>query len=240
MQPIHRPVRSFVRRQGRITPAQERAFASLMDRYGVPAEPEQIDLTALFGRAAPTLLEIGFGTGEALAAFVRAHPDWNALGIEVHQPGVGRLLNAIEREALLHVRVHADDAVPFLMTRLPPGQIDRIHVFFPDPWPKKRHQKRRLIQPDFVALLARQLKPGGVLHLATDWEDYALQMADVLAGQPELINTRSDGPYIPRPPERPLTRFEQRGQRLGHGVWDLCCCRAPEGGGRAAHEKAGD
>jgi len=240
MQPIHRPVRSFVRRQGRITPAQERAFAGLMDRYGVPAEPEQVDLAALFGRAAPTLLEIGFGTGEALAEFARTHPDWNALGIEVHQPGVGRLLNAIEMEALTHVRVHADDAVPFLATRLRPGQIDRIHVFFPDPWPKKRHQKRRLIQPDFLALLARQLKPGGVLHLATDWEDYALQMADVLAGQPELINTRSDGPYIPRPPERPLTRFEQRGRRLGHGVWDLCCRRAADGGERAATEPAGD
>ena len=222
-----RPVRSFVRRQGRMTPAQERAFTTLMDCYAVPAQPETVDLPELFGRVAPTLLEIGFGTGEALVEFARTHPDWNALGIEVHQPGVGRLLNAVDKEGLAHVRVHAEDAVPFLSNRLRPSQLDRIHVFFPDPWPKKRHHKRRLIQPDFIALLSRHLKPGGVLHLATDWEEYAYQMAEVLGNRPELASASQEA-FIPRPPERPLTRFEQRGRRLGHGVWDLCCTRASD------------
>lgn len=222
MHPPIRPVRSFVRRQGRMTLAQARAFATLMDRHGVPAEPHAIDLSVLFGRPAPALLEIGFGTGEALAGFAQSHPDWNVLGIEVHQPGVGRLLNTLEREALAHVRVHAEDAVPFLSQRLRPGQLDRIHVFFPDPWPKKRHHKRRLIQPAFIQLLSSHLKPEGVLHLATDWEEYAIQMAEVLTDRAELVSENDASPFTPRPPERPLTRFEQRGQRLGHGVWDLC------------------
>ena len=222
MHPPIRPVRSFVRRQGRMTLAQQRAFATLMERHGVPAEPEAVDLSALFGRPAPALLEIGFGTGEALIDFAQRHPHWNVLGIEVHQPGVGRLLNAIEKLTLSHVRVHAEDTVPFLSQRLRPGQLDRIHVFFPDPWPKKRHHKRRLIQPAFIGLLCTHLKPDGVLHLATDWEEYAIQMAEVLAGRAELVSENDASPFMPRPPERPLTRFEQRGQRLGHGVWDLC------------------
>ncbi len=217
-----RPVRSFVRRQGRMTLAQERAFATLMDRYGVPAKPHAVDLSVLFGRPAPTLLEIGFGAGEAVAGFAQSHPEWNVLGIEVHQPGVGRLLNTLEREALAHVRVHAEDAVPFLRERLYPAQLDRIHIFFPDPWPKKRHHKRRLIQPAFIALLCMHLKPDGVLHLATDWEEYAIQMAEVLAGRAELVSETDASPFTPRPSQRPLTRFEQRGQRLGHGIWDLC------------------
>lgn len=222
MHPPIRQVRSFVRRQGRMTLAQERAFATLMDRYGVPAKPHAVDLSVLFGRPAPTLLEIGFGAGEAVAGFAQSHPEWNVLGIEVHQPGVGRLLNTLEREALAHVRVHAEDAVPFLRERLHPAQLDRIHIFFPDPWPKKRHHKRRLIQPAFIALLCMHLKPDGVLHLATDWEEYAIQMAEVLAGRAELVSETDASPFTPRPPQRPLTRFEQRGQRLGHGVWDLC------------------
>lgn len=228
MQPLLRPVRSFVRRQGRMTLAQQRAFATLMDRHGVPAAPEAVDLSTLFGRPAPALLEIGFGTGEALVDFAQRHPHWNVLGIEVHQPGVGRLLNAIEDLALSHVRVHAEDAVPFLSQRLRPGQLDRIHVFFPDPWPKKRHQKRRLIQAAFIRLLCTHLRPDGVLHLATDWEEYAIQMAEVLADRSELASEHNHSPFTPRPPERPLTRFEQRGQRLGHGVWDLCFRRRPD------------
>jgi tRNA (guanine-N7-)-methyltransferase len=233
-------VRSFVRRQGRMTLAQERAFATLMDRHGVPAEPEAVDLSTLFGRPAPALLEIGFGTGEALIDFAQRHPHWNALGIEVHQPGVGRLLNAIENLALGHVRVHAEDAVPFLSQRLRPGQLDRIHVFFPDPWPKKRHQKRRLIQPAFIGLLCAHLKPDGVLHLATDWEEYAIQMAEVLMDRAELVSENNASPFTPRPPERPLTRFEQRGQRLGHSVWDLCFRRRLDADDAPVARLAGD
>lgn len=240
MHPPIRPVRSFVRRQGRMTLAQERAFTTLMDRHGVPAEPEAVDLSTLFGRPAPALLEIGFGTGEALIDFAQRHPHWNALGIEVHQPGVGRLLNAIENLALGHVRVHAEDAVPFLSQRLRPGQLDRIHVFFPDPWPKKRHQKRRLIQPAFIGLLSSHLKPDGVLHLATDWEEYAIQMAEVLMDRAELVSENDASPFTPRPPERPLTRFEQRGQRLGHGVWDLCFRRRLDADDAPMARLAGD
>jgi tRNA (guanine-N7-)-methyltransferase len=214
-----RAIRSYVLRQGRVTDAQARAFERLMPVYGIPFAPTPLDLDAAFGRRAPKILEIGFGMGETTAAIAQAHPENDYLGIEVHRPGVGALLRRIESLGLANVRVIQHDAVEVVEQMIAPGALDGVHVFFPDPWPKKRHHKRRLLQPAFVALLASRLKPGAYLHAATDWEDYAMQMLEVLAAEPSLVNTATG--FAPRPESRPLTKFETRGTRLGHGVWDL-------------------
>ncbi len=212
-------IRSFVLRQGRVSNAQARCYETMMPRFGVPYRAAPLDLAAAFGRVAPTVLEIGFGMGETTATIAGAHPEIDYLGLEVHTPGVGSLLKQIAEADLANVRVIQHDAVEVVRDMIEPDSLAGIHIFFPDPWPKKRQQKRRLIQAPFVALLASRLAPGGYIHCATDWEEYALQMLEVLGGEPLLANT-ADG-FAPRPEYRPLTKFEQRGLRLGHGVWDV-------------------
>lgn len=220
-----RSIRSFVTRAGRITPAQERALATLWPKYGIEYRDEPLALRALYGRDAPCTLEIGFGNGENLAALARAHPERDYLGVEVHRPGVGRLLLALEQQRLGNVRVVCHDAVEVLERQIAPGSLAEILILFPDPWPKKRHHKRRLIQPGFAALLERALCAGGVLKLATDWQPYALEMLAVLGAAPNLRNLAADGGFVARPTERAPTRFEVRGTRLGHEVWDLAFAR---------------
>ncbi|MFN7086445.1 MAG: tRNA (guanosine(46)-N7)-methyltransferase TrmB [Burkholderiales bacterium] len=215
----HRPIRSFVLRQGRVSNAQQRAYQTLLPRYGIAFSPEILDLERIFGRAAPKILEIGFGMGETTAAIAAAHPENDYLGIEVHTPGVGSLLKRIDEQRLANVRIIQHDAVEVLEHMIGRATLDGVHVFFPDPWPKKRHHKRRLIQPRFVSLLAERLKPGAYVHVATDWQEYAEQVLAVLAAEPQLVNT-ADG-YAPRPDYRPQTKFEARGLKLGHGVWDI-------------------
>jgi tRNA (guanine-N7-)-methyltransferase len=216
-----RSIRSFVLRAGRTTAAQQRALSELWPRYGIPYTAAVLDLAALFGREAPRTLEIGFGNGENLAALAAARPERDFLGVEVHRPGVGRLLLSLEARALANVRIVCHDAVEVLEQQLAPGSLDEILILFPDPWPKKRHHKRRLVQPAFAALLASRLGAGGVLRLATDWEPYAREMLATLAAQSALANLAADGAFVPRPAQRAPTRFERRGQRLGHEVWDL-------------------
>ena len=218
---LKRTIRSFVLRPGRITPAQQRAFEQHWQRFGVDYGGEARDLDALFGRHAPRVLEIGFGNGEALAWASEHDPDRDYLGVEVHRPGVGRLMNALAARETRNVRIWNHDAVEVLENELAPESLDEVRIWFPDPWHKKRHHKRRLIQPAFVRLLASRVKLGGLLHLATDWADYAAQMREVLEAAPAWRNRRGDGGYAERPPWRIETRFEQRGVRLGHGVWDL-------------------
>jgi len=216
-----RRVRSFVRRGGRITAAQARALDELWPRFGVDFAPQPLDLDVPFGRDAPRLLEIGFGNGDTLLAIANERPDWDCLGIDVYEPGVGRVLLRAGELGLKNARVICHDAVDVLEQQLPDASFDEILVYFPDPWPKKRHHKRRLIQPGFVVLLARKLEQGAVLRLATDWQPYAGQMLEVLNACELLVNSAADRAYVPRPAIRPLTRFERRGQQLGHGVWDL-------------------
>ena len=221
----HKRIRSFVRREGRLTPGQQRALDTLWPRFGLDYAPRVIDLDAVFGRRAPRILEIGFGNGDALAEMAAARPDADFLGIEVHRPGVGHLLRQIEQRELTNVRVACHDAVEVLRDMIVDGAFSRVHIFFPDPWPKKRHHKRRLIQVRFVELLARKMAADGVLHLATDWQPYAEHMLEVLSASDEFRNKASgsdlDTGCVPRPDSRPLTRFEQRGHRHGHDVWDL-------------------
>ncbi len=219
MTAIHRPIRSFVLRQGRVSNAQQRAHDTLLPRYGIPFAPHIVDLDQAFGRSAPKILEIGFGMGETTAAIAAAHPENDYLGIEVHTPGVGSLLKQIAALELANLRVIQHDAVEVLTQMIAPSTFDGVHIFFPDPWPKKRHHKRRLIQPPFLALLLGRMKPGAYLHVATDWREYAEQVLSVLAAEPQLRNTADD--YAPRPDYRPQTKFESRGLKLGHGVWDL-------------------
>jgi tRNA (guanine-N7-)-methyltransferase len=190
-----------------------------MPRYGVPYATEPLDLDRVFGRSAPRVLEIGFGMGDTTAEIAAAHPGSDYLGVEVHTPGVGSLLNRIAALGLANVRVIQHDAVEVLERMIAPGALDGVHVFFPDPWPKKRHHKRRLLQPPLVALLASRMKPGGYFHVATDWEDYASQILEVLSAEPLLANTVNG--FAPRPAYRPLTKFENRGLKLGHRVWDV-------------------
>jgi tRNA (guanine-N7-)-methyltransferase len=216
-----RSVRSFVLRSGRATAGQQRALALLWPKYGVEFSPTPLDLQALFGRSAPRMLEIGFGAGEALLEFAAAHREVDCIGIEVHRPGVGHLLLGAEAAALGNVRVICHDAVEVLQQQLAPASIALVHIFFPDPWPKKRHHKRRLIQPPFVELLAQVIAAGGTLRLATDWEPYALHMREVIDASAAFTNVAADAGFVTRPAERTLTRFERRGQRLGHRVWDL-------------------
>jgi tRNA (guanine-N7-)-methyltransferase len=215
-----RRIRSFVIRAGRMTAGQQRALEELWPKYGIVAEGT-LDLDAIFNRRAPRMLEIGFGTGEALLAFAQAHPEMDCVGIEVHRPGIGHLMLGAEAAQLANVRVMDRDAVEVLSQQLPAASISLAHIFFPDPWHKKRHYKRRLIQRPFVEVLARVLALDGVLRLATDWEHYALQMREVLDASPEFANVAGTAGFMPRTDSRPLTRFERRGHRLGHGVWDL-------------------
>lgn len=217
----HRRVRSFVLRQGRFTPAQQRAFDALWPRFGIDYSGRPRDFAAAFGRQAPLVLEIGFGNGEALRFAGAQDPDRNHIGVEVHAPGVGRLLNALDADGTGNVRVYHHDAVEVLENEIADGALDEVRIYFPDPWHKKRHNKRRLVNPDFAALLARKLASGGRLHLATDWQDYAEQMWDVLDATTGLVNRAGPRGHVPRPPWRPQTHFEARGRRLGHGVWDL-------------------
>lgn len=219
--PIHRPIRSFVRREGRLTKGQQRALNELWDSFGIHNKSSLLDLDKVFGRSATKVLEIGFGNGCSLAQMAAAHPENDYLGVEVHHPGVGALLLLVQEQQLSNVRVVCDDAVEVLKQRIADASLDRVQLFFPDPWHKRRHHKRRIIQADFVALIARKLKPGGIFHLATDWKNYALHMAKVMKTSPDFENTVTDGDFVPRPDYRPLTKFELRGQRLGHGVWDL-------------------
>jgi tRNA (guanine-N7-)-methyltransferase len=218
---IRRPVRSFVRRGGRITTGQARALRELWPRYGIDFAARALDLDAHFGRRAPRLLEIGFGNGDVLLSIARERPDWDCLGIEVHEPGVGRVLLHASQLDLRNLRVICHDAVEVLEQQIADDSFDEILVFFPDPWPKKRHHKRRLMQPAFVSTLARKLKRGGILRLATDWQEYAEQMLETLNACELLVNRAEGRGFAVRPESRPLTRFERRGQRLGHGVWDL-------------------
>ena len=215
----NRPIRSFVLRAGRLGSGQERALLELGPRFVLPYQAKTLDVDAAFIRKAPLVLEIGFGMGDATAAIAAGHPELNFLGVEVHAPGVGALLRLIGERGLSNLRIVQHDAVEVLLHMLAPGSLAGVHVFFPDPWHKKRHHKRRLIQPTLVALLASRLAPGGTLHCATDWQDYAEQMLQVLSDCPELRNTAAD--YATRPAMRPQTKFEARGLRLGHGVWDL-------------------
>lgn len=219
----HPPIRSYVLRQGRFSAAQQRAYAELMPRLGVAYRAEPLDFAALFGRRAPVVVEIGSGMGETTARIAAEHPDTDYLAIEVHAPGVGSLLKRVEEEGLANVRVVQHDAVEVLRDMVPAASLAAIHVFFPDPWPKKRHHKRRLLQPPFAVLAASRLAPGGQLHIATDWQEYAEHILAVLAGVPGLRNS-ADG-FAPRPPGRPETKFERRGRGLGHGVWDLLFIR---------------
>ncbi|MHB0984506.1 MAG: tRNA (guanosine(46)-N7)-methyltransferase TrmB [Sulfuricella sp.] len=215
----HRPIRSFVLRQGRMSNAQTRALETLLPRWGIPYQESLLDLDAAFGRSAPKILEIGFGMGDSTATIAAAHPQNDYLGIEVHGPGVGSLLNQIEALGLTNLRVIQHDAVEVLKHMVAPNSLDGVHIFFPDPWHKKRHHKRRLIQPELVALLCEKLKSGGYLHAATDWQEYAAHILAVLTDETRLANTAAD--YALKPDYRPLTKFEQRGIRLGHGVWDI-------------------
>ena len=215
----HPPIRSYVLRQGRFSRGQQRAYAELMPRFGIPYAPHPLDFERAFGRRAPVVAEVGFGMGETTARIAAAHPETNYLGIEVHAPGVGSLLKQVGEAGLENVRIVQHDAVEVMREMVPAASLDAIHVFFPDPWPKKRHHKRRLLQPDFVALAASRLKAGGIFHVATDWEEYAHEVLAVFLAEPELANT-ADG-FAPRPESRPETKFERRGLKLGHGVWDI-------------------
>ncbi len=227
--PGPRPIRSYVLRQGRMTPAQQAAFERLWQRYGIELKAHQtLQPDSLFDQQGELFLEIGFGNGEALAQRAQSRPQHNHLGIEVHGPGVGHLLLEAESAELSNLRVLRADAAEVLRHALPEACLSGIYLFFPDPWPKKKHHKRRIVQPQMLEHFARCLKPGGLVHMATDWENYAQHMLACLNASDQFTNSISDGDYIPRPEDRPLTRFEQRGLRLGHGVWDLLFIRNPD------------
>jgi len=214
-----RHIRSFVLRQGRVSPAQQRACDALLPRFGIQYVAQPLDLDLVFGRNAPKILEIGFGMGDSTASIALAHPENDYLALEVHTPGVGNLLKLIDAHQIANIRIIQHDAVEVLRDMIGADTLDGVHVFFPDPWHKARHNKRRLIQAPFIAQLVQKLKPGGYIHVATDWQNYAEQVLAVLSAEPLLENTAAG--YALRPDYRPLTKFEQRGIRLGHGVWDL-------------------
>lgn len=215
----YRPIKSFVRRAGRMGTGQRRALDALAPTYVVPYVTQLVDWGHHFGRAAPMVLEIGFGMGGATAAIAAARPGTNFIAIEVHEAGVGALLKLIDEGSLENLRIVQHDAVEVLLHMVPPGSLEGVHIYFPDPWHKKRHHKRRLIQPAFISQLVPFLTPSGYLHCATDWKPYAQQILEVLSAEPQLQNTAEN--YAPRPHWRPTTKFEERGKRLGHGVWDL-------------------
>lgn len=214
-----RPIRSYVLRTGRMGSGQKRALVELAPRFVLPYEPRVIDAGAVFGREAPLVFEIGFGMGDATAQIAAALPGTDFIGVEVHEPGVGALLQRIDETGLSNLRIVQFDAVQVLEHMIAPGSLAGVHVFFPDPWHKKKHNKRRLIQPPLVQLLQSRIAPGGYLHCATDWQPYAEQMLEVLSAEPALRNS-TDG-FAAKPGYRPLTKFENRGLKLGHGVWDL-------------------
>ena len=225
----HRTIRSYVLRQGRLTRGQQRAFELYWPQLGLEYRQLPLDPAETFGNDNPVFLEIGFGNGESLAEMARRGPDKNFIGIEVHGPGVGHLLMKLEEYACRNVRVCRHDAVEVLQHMIPDASLAGVFLFFPDPWHKKRHHKRRIVQPGFIELLARKIRPGGFFHAATDWQDYAEHMLEVLQGHPQLFrNTSPSADFVPRPEQRPLTKFEQRGLRLGHGVWDLVFERLPQ------------
>lgn len=219
-------IRSYVLRQGRVSNAQRRAHDTLLPRYGLEFRETPLDLDVVFGRNAPRILEIGCGMGETTVAIAAAHPGNDYIGIEVHTPGVGSLLKQIDEMALGNVRVIQYDAVAVLEKMIPPASLDGLHIYFPDPWPKKRQQKRRLIQPPFIALAASRLRPGGYLHAATDWLEYAEQILAVFGNEPLLANTTTG--FAEKPAYRPQTKFETRGLKLGHGVRDILFRRKPQ------------
>jgi tRNA (guanine-N7-)-methyltransferase len=213
-------IRSFIRRQGRATAGQKLALESYWDKYCLSPQPE-LDLTLAFGRSAPLIVEIGFGNGNCLAEMAAANPDLNYLGIEVHRPGVGHLLLLLEERGINNVRVFHHDAIEILEQKISDHSISGVHLFFPDPWQKRRHHKRRIVRSSFIDLLNKKLVPGGYFHAATDWEHYAKDMLKILSAGQNLQNTSPDKSFCPRPDYRPLTKFENRGLGLGHGVWDL-------------------
>lgn len=216
-----RKVRSFMRREGRLTEGQERALTEFWPRFGIAPGSEILDLDAVFERNAPRIIEIGFGMGESLATMAARHPENDYLGIDVYRPGVGSLLRQVGENGSTNVRAISEDAVVVLAQMIPDNSLDRLQLFFPDPWHKRRHHKRRIVQPEFAALVRQKLKPGGVFHMATDWEAYAQHMMAVMIASQGYQNCAGQGQYAERPESRPLTKFEQRGHRLGHGVWDL-------------------
>lgn len=223
-----RPIRSYVLRQGRLTPAQKQALDALWPKFGIEAGQGVLDLASLFGRTAPVVLEIGFGNGDALAEIAQATPGQDFIGVEVHQPGVGHLLRLLDAAGVDNVRVAAFDVVEFLSECVPGEALAEVRIWFPDPWPKKRHHKRRLVQPGFIRLLADKMAPGAILHLATDWAPYAEHMLEVLTAADGFENLSGSGGYCDRPAWRPLTRFELRGQRLGHASHDLLFSRGSD------------
>ena len=216
-----RAIRSFVQRAGRITRAQQRALEELWPRYGIDPGHDVLNLDATFGRSAPRVLEVGIGNGETLLELAEGRPEADFIGVEVHRPGIGHCLLGIESRGLTNVRLIARDAVEVLEKQIPDGSLDELLLYFPDPWPKKRHHKRRIVQPPFVALVARKLKPGGLFRLATDWAPYAEHMLEMLSADPAFANRAPDRRFVPRPASRPLTKFERRGEKLGHEVFDL-------------------
>jgi len=220
-----RKIRSFVRREGRLTTGQQHALDTLWPKYGIDMSDTALDLGSIFGNEQPVILEIGFGNGDSLAQMAKGNPGLNYLGIEVHRPGVGHLLYLIEKQGIENLRIMSEDAVEIIRNQIPEQALTGVQLFFPDPWPKKKHHKRRIVQPEFVKLLASRLKPGGFFHMATDWENYAEHMLEVMSAAEDFENSTKEGDFIPRPDSRPLTKFEQRGQRLGHGVWDLLYIR---------------
>ncbi len=219
--PERKAIRSFVLRQGRMTAAQKKALQQHWSDFALSLDQGMINPEKIFNRSGPVVLEIGFGNGDSLINMMTCNPEKNFIGVEVHRPGVGSLIkNAVENK-LNHLKIYCDDAVTVLQKCIPDNSLDCVQLFFPDPWHKKRHHKRRLVQAEFVNLVVKKLKPGGIFHLATDWENYAEQMMTVLSVGDQLSNQAGQGQYSPRPDTRALTKFETRGQRLGHGVWDL-------------------
>ncbi|USH02887.1 tRNA (guanosine(46)-N7)-methyltransferase TrmB [Grimontia kaedaensis] len=218
---VIRKIRSFVRREGRLTKGQEQAMNDCWPTMGIDFEVKQLNWTEVFGNDNPVVLEIGFGMGASLVEMAKNAPEKNFIGIEVHSPGVGACLMAARDADITNLRVMCHDAVEVFEHMLPVASLETVQLFFPDPWHKARHHKRRIVQPAFVQMLRDKLKIGGIFHMATDWENYAEHMVEVMDVAPGYKNTAVDGPYIPRPEERPLTKFEARGHRLGHGVWDM-------------------
>ena len=213
-------IRSFIRRQGRVTPGQQLALDNYWAKYCLDPKADY-DFAQVFGRVAPLVIEIGFGNGESLAKMAAANPDTDYIGIEVHKPGVGHLMMLLDQQGLNNVRIYCHDAIEIIEHKIADNSLAGVHLFFPDPWPKKKHHKRRIVRPDFVELLVRKLKIGGYFHAATDWQNYAEAMLAILSAGSGINNTSPTGDYCERPEYRPLTKFEQRGIRLGHGVWDL-------------------
>ena len=219
--PLLRRIRSFVKREGRLTEGQERALKVLFPLYGLELQDTPVNFSNIFQRTAPTILEIGFGNGSSLSEMAMNNPEQDYIGIEVHRPGVGNLLSQIEKLSLTNLRVMNEDAIDVLNKMIADGSLSAVYLFFADPWHKTRHHKRRIVQKEFVQLLRKKIKVGGVFHMATDWEAYAKHMMRVMTAAEGFSNTAGKEQYLPRPDYRPLTKFEQRGQRLGHGVWDL-------------------